>query len=736
MPELAVVAISAPAASNDLRALVNGVSAQLLSHGLAVAPHVTAHLLNQLNGDPATVIAVAQQLTPEQRTGQRMLPQPLPLVPLVEELFASLDLAATNFRSLLLAALCTDDRLDLVLAADDSNADEVLTGVLAQHLTITSGRFAFADDRFALWIEATASQADRAHAHELLGRVHQQLGEELQANWHIARGAIERTPAVVEILLSAARRETDSGQVERGFRLAAEAADHAVGAQADAARLVAGSAALGAGCMHEAADWLGSVFPTGAADYPTGALAPLLIAELGAHGVMPVLDPAEYRPRTDDAQQWQQWARAAGVAAIFCAERREISAMRGWLAELRDADARADAGGEIRDCAVSLCWMLSGEAESKHSAPAGAFSRCMVEALRAALDGDIDRGLQFIARARTRLDDEVDPLLAGLEHSPVVDAYLAVTEVLLLFWRGDITTALERFAAAAVQAPVGIAFAGLGPALAQRLDIAVLGTPEPLTLSLVHTLPVGNRIDGLISAGLEAYLAGETAVAAMQATLWHDRGAPEHPLALPGLDEVGPVTERSHVEPPDLAAARGLRRRIRLLPESGWRRECAEIAAAARELQSPFARARVEAMLGSVNITRGDTRAGTRFLRTACQLFDDAGADAWLAATRERLRRAHTSGEVAGHIETAPLAIIDHIDPFDASRTAWEPLLTERELEVAMRVVQGATNREIADELDVSVRTVEVHAGRVFSKLGVRKRVELTLLAHRTARHF
>src|SRR5690606_11404693 len=112
------------------------------------------------------------------------------------------------------------------------------------------------------------------------------------------------------------------------------------------------------------------------------------------------------------------------------------------------------------------------------------------------------------------------------------------------------------------------------------------------------------------------------------------------------------------------------------------------------------------------------------------------GADAWLAATRERLRRAHSSGEVRGHIETAPLAIIDHIDPLDASRTAWEPLLTERELEVAMRVVQGSSNREIADELDVSVRTVEVHAGRVFSKLGVRKRVELTVLAHRTARHF
>ncbi|MBQ3359962.1 MAG: DNA-binding response regulator, partial [Microbacterium sp.] len=32
----------------------------------------------------------------------------------------------------------------------------------------------------------------------------------------------------------------------------------------------------------------------------------------------------------------------------------------------------------------------------------------------------------------------------------------------------------------------------------------------------------------------------------------------------------------------------------------------------------------------------------------------------------------------------------------------------------------------------VSVRTVEVHIGRAFAKLGVRSRVELTVLAHRT----
>ncbi|MBE9941513.1 helix-turn-helix domain-containing protein, partial [Cellulosimicrobium cellulans] len=67
-------------------------------------------------------------------------------------------------------------------------------------------------------------------------------------------------------------------------------------------------------------------------------------------------------------------------------------------------------------------------------------------------------------------------------------------------------------------------------------------------------------------------------------------------------------------------------------------------------------------------------------------------------------------------------------------RGRWADELTERELDVALLVVQGASNREAADQLYLSVRTVEVHLGRVFRKLGVRSRVELTVLAHRVGR--
>jgi|SRR5579862_4116056 len=48
--------------------------------------------------------------------------------------------------------------------------------------------------------------------------------------------------------------------------------------------------------------------------------------------------------------------------------------------------------------------------------------------------------------------------------------------------------------------------------------------------------------------------------------------------------------------------------------------------------------------------------------------------------------------------------------------------LTAREREVLQLIGEGRTNREIADVLCLSVKTVEVHRGRIADKLGVRGR--------------
>ena len=54
--------------------------------------------------------------------------------------------------------------------------------------------------------------------------------------------------------------------------------------------------------------------------------------------------------------------------------------------------------------------------------------------------------------------------------------------------------------------------------------------------------------------------------------------------------------------------------------------------------------------------------------------------------------------------------------------------LTDRERDVMKLVVGGLPNKLVADQLDSSVRTVEVHRARVFDKMGVKSAVELANL--------
>ena len=54
--------------------------------------------------------------------------------------------------------------------------------------------------------------------------------------------------------------------------------------------------------------------------------------------------------------------------------------------------------------------------------------------------------------------------------------------------------------------------------------------------------------------------------------------------------------------------------------------------------------------------------------------------------------------------------------------------LTERERDVMRLVTQGLPNKLIADQLQISVRTVEVHRARVFEKMDVKSAVELANL--------
>ena len=122
----------------------------------------------------------------------------------------------------------------------------------------------------------------------------------------------------------------------------------------------------------------------------------------------------------------------------------------------------------------------------------------------------------------------------------------------------------------------------------------------------------------------------------------------------------------------------------------------------------PFERARTELCFGQ-RLRRGNRRADARaHLAAAVETFDDLGAQQWSATAVVELRAsgAHRAGRDHGPIPNGST-------------------LTRRERDVARRVADGATNKEVALELFVNEKTIEFHLGNIYRKLGLRSRSEL-----------
>lgn len=72
-----------------------------------------------------------------------------------------------------------------------------------------------------------------------------------------------------------------------------------------------------------------------------------------------------------------------------------------------------------------------------------------------------------------------------------------------------------------------------------------------------------------------------------------------------------------------------------------------------------------------------------------------------------------------------------HIDDVAASTSELEQL-TPKEREVVTLIARGFKYKEVAVELDISVKTLETHMAHIFNKLGVASRHELTRIAFET----
>ena len=112
------------------------------------------------------------------------------------------------------------------------------------------------------------------------------------------------------------------------------------------------------------------------------------------------------------------------------------------------------------------------------------------------------------------------------------------------------------------------------------------------------------------------------------------------------------------------------------------------------------------------HLRQRDRQTSRRHLERAAVIFDALGARPWSQRARAELAAAGVSAPAA------PASALGE--------------LTSRELQVAVAVSTGMSNREAATALFVSPKTVEFHLGRVFAKLGVTNRTQLAGLVRLT----
>ncbi|WP_345186248.1 helix-turn-helix transcriptional regulator [Microbacterium panaciterrae] len=693
------------------------------SEGAPAAPHVRAAVVAACGADPSAVDEMLFALTAEQRGGSRVLPDPLPLVPAISRAAASHVPLGADPAALLMIALCERGRAETFCAIAGCGTDDVALSPLAQVVEFTAGTFRFADPALRIHLIGTAAEPARLAAHQRLAAILAATTDQHAALHHRARSAVLSDPDLVAPLLDRAAAALQTGDAQAAWSLAAEAVDHAEAGTLShsCALLCAGRAALAGGWVADALACLEHVLGADD-DRRADAVAGFVLAFALRHGSVPApesLIPAE---ACDDG-----YRHAAALGALLAAERGDHERSAAWLAVggrmVREAGARAPL--------LAWCDALAGVADPG-SIDAGEGVQRVVHALSAGLDGDPDAGVRTLAEPGAAAAEDGS---AGLhDRSPLLRARRAVAETLLHVWSGRIGVARDLLAAAAAELPVALPFAGLAVALARRLELAVDGCLGPLSRDLAAAVPWAVEPDGFVDRAIDAYLQGRSDEAAVHMRIWTDRGRPSESLGVPGLDEIGPLGARAPLEPPDATAARSLRERIRSARDASWSTDLDSVAEQSRTIRSPFDRARVEALLGSSCVVRGDHAGGVRHLRAARSLFDESGARAWRGMVEERLRRL---GELRRPTRTtAVFESPSHASaPLEVCRAAWEPILTPRELDVALRMAEGRTNREIALALHVSVRTVEVHGGRIFAKLDVRTRHELTVLALRSDQH-
>ena len=697
-------------------------------------------LISGTGGNALALLELPSALSPAQLAGHEPLLDPLPVGARVERAFlARVERLPADTRTLLLVAAADDDgdvATVLRAAARLGAAPEALDAAeQARLLQVREGRLELRHPLVRSAVYQAAPHSRRAEAHRALAAALD--GDEAadRRAWHLAAATVEPDESVVGALEEAAaraRRRSAFGAASKAFeraaalsadsparawRLGAAAENAWFAGQVERARFLLDQAApLSTDPLQRAdmARWRGLVDLT--SSVPADALRRFLPA---AREVAPL-----------DAGRALYLCNLANLAATYAADR-QASIEIGELAASLDPGP-GPMGGLLRELPVGLGRLAAGDAYEA----AEHLRRALVHA------GELDElslgrepaGLILAGRAALFLgDDQASFRLNGGAVSRaratgslalLVQALprLGHSELFAGRWPGAAASAREGRELARELGLTDVEAHALGLlALVAAstgneercLELAAQATGLAAARTLSHVVDLGGwallRLDLALGRAEEAYeRAGR--LSSVLFSFWSllDRveaavraGQPDAGRAW--LEEVEPWAEATGA-----AWARATARHCAALladDDGEAERLLREALALHGDAERPFERARTALALGEL-LRRSRRRIDARgHLRDALATFDALGAAPWAAHAEAGLR---ASGRTARRRD--PSTIED---------------LTPQELQIARRVAEGHTNREVAAQLYLSPRTIDFHLRNVFRKLRVATRTEL-----------
>ena len=728
----------APLADAEARELLGAAQSERM------APTVAERLVSTAAGNPLALLEIPRLLSDGQRAGREPLEEPLRAGAGIERAFRrALDgLGEDSRRALLVAATAHTGRIEVIQAALAQTGlaiGDLLAAEEAQLIAIGDGEVDFRHPLLRSTAYHSAGAADRRAAHSALAAAAQDGSPERA--WHLAACAVAPDEQVAAALQAAALDARGRGAHATAARDFMRAAQLTPESEARARRLL--EAATDAARSGEAGHALSLL----------GDAAQLTADPLLGADVQRMRGHVEMRRGSPLAANELLLAEAERVrsrdprrAAAMFLEASVTHMMTGDMHALIATAERARALATSADPAVELlATAVIGEA---HLALGDVEQG---DALLSAcepylLEGDplaIVEIVGMAAHASTwierwdRAQRIFDRLIAAARDASAVTALIYP-----LAARSQLDYRLGRW---------GTARAGA----AESVELAQETGQLPL---LSHSLAALAQIEaGLaqeddcrahVATGLElvARFQGDATATYLHAALGRlELGLGRVPEAIEALEAARRNAERIRMHPsvvqflPDLAEAyiragrreeaegvidgleAGARRtgsrwahasaarcRALLAPDADLRAGFDAALALHEGLPMPYERARTLLALGE-RLRRARRRADARGpLKEALDVFERLGARAWAERARSELRA--TGQQQARRTETAA------------------EQLTPHELQIAVLVAQGMTNREAAAALFLSPKTIEYHLGQIYRKLDVRGRAQLARL--------